>query len=425
MKKYDLIVVGGGFTGVAAAVSAAREGLFVLLVEASGSLGGAINTNLVYPFMRYWTDPESGERKFLSDGIFTEMVTRAGGYCPGMNLTDFSPEAMKLVLDEMCQEAGVEVLFHAQLFQVNTRDRKVQSVLVATKAGTMELEADFFVDATGDGDLMAFAGCQMQLGRETDGLCQPMTTCFRVANVDWSIHELEYKKSLTKRLSEKYRQWQVEGKITNPREDVLWFRGDGLGKGIAHFNTTRIVKLDPTDPFAVSRAEMEARKQVHELMALIKCGEFPEFANAHLVSIAAGIGVRESRKLKGVHILTAQELKDCTRFPDSIALGNYDIDIHNPEGAGTSHYYFAPGDYYTIPYRSLLPKEFDNLLTGGRCISATHEAQASIRIMPICATTGQAAGVAAAVAHKTGKTAHTVEVATVQERLRALGAAID
>ena len=106
-------------------------------------------------------------------------------------------------------------------------------------------------------------------------------------------------------------------------------------------------------------------------------------------------------------------------------MGNYDIDIHNPEGSGTSHYYFAPGDYYTIPYRCLLPKEFDNLLTAGRCLSATHEAQASIRIMPICATTGQAAGVAAAVAHKTGKTAHTVEVAKVRERLRELGAAID
>ena len=116
---------------------------------------------------------------------------------------------------------------------------------------------------------------------------------------------------------------------------------------------------------------------------------------------------------------------DCTKFDDAIALGNYDIDIHNPAGTGTSHYYFAPGDYYSIPYRSLLPKEFDNLLVGGRCISATHEAQASIRIMPICATTGEAAGTAIGVAYNTGTNTHTVDVKAVQAKLRENGAAID
>lgn len=425
MKKYDLIVVGGGFTGVAAAVSAAREGICVLLVEAGGSLGGALNNNLVYPFMRYWTDPEGQARKFLSAGIFTEMVDRTNAQWGGDSLTDFSPEDFKIILDDMVKQAGVDVLFHGQMFAVKTEGGKVRSVSVATKAGAMELEGDFFIDATGDGDLMAFAGCDMQLGRETDGLCQPMTTCFRVINVERRIQDMEFKKSLNKRLNEAWQAGKEKGTITNPREDILWFRGPGLGAGVAHFNTTRIVKLDPTDPLAVSKAEMEARDQVRQIMTLLKQGDFPEFANAKLAAIATSIGVRESRKLKGVHILNAQELKDCTRFPDSIALGNYDIDIHNPEGAGTSHYYFAPGDYYTIPYRCLLPREFDNLLTGGRCLSATHEAQASIRIMPICATTGQAAGVAAAVAHKTGKTAHTVDVAAVQARLRALGAAID
>ena len=425
MKKYDLIVAGGGLTGVAAAVSAAREGLSVLLIESSGSLGGALNTNLVYPFMRFWTEPEGQERKYLSAGIFTEMRQRAAALAGTQLATDFSPEDFKIILDDMVLESGVQVLFHGVLFAVHTEGTKVCSVSVATKAGAMDFTADFFVDATGDGDLMAFAGCQMQLGREADSLCQPMTTCFRVANVDRNIQELEYKKNLGKRMTEAFVKGKENGTITNPRENVLWFRGPGLGKGIAHFNTTRIVKLDPTDPFAVSCAEMEARKQVRELMQMLQTEEFPEFKDARLVGIATSIGVRESRKLQGVHILNAQELKDCTRFPDSIALGNYDIDIHNPEGAGTSHYYFAPGDYYTIPYRCLLPKEFDNLLTGGRCLSATHEAQASIRIMPICATTGQAAGVAAAIAHKTGTNAHTVDVAAVQDRLRQLGAAID
>ena len=423
MKKYDLIVAGGGLTGVAAAVAAAREGVSVLLIEQSGALGGAINNNLVYPFMRYWTDCPDGTRKWLSAGIFTEIFDKTEKLCKPISKIDFSPEHMKVVLDRLCVEAGVDLLFHASLFDVVTEGRQVKAVRVATKAGAMEIEADFFVDATGDGDLLAFAGCDFQLGRETDGLCQPMTTCFRLANVHPELLGPEGKKSIRPLLNELYKKAKEEGRVNNPREDILWFRGTALGESIAHFNTTRIVKLDPTNPLDVSKAEVEARRQVLELVELLR--EVPVFADTTLVSIATSIGVRESRKLKGVHILTAEELKDCTRFEDSIALGNYDIDIHNPEGAGTSHYYFAPGDYYTIPYRSLLPVEFDNLLTGGRCISATHEAQASVRIMPICATTGQAAGTAAAVAKKTGATTHTVDIKAVQDTLRKNGAAID
>ncbi len=422
MKKFDLIVAGGGLTGVAAAVSAARQGMRVLLVEQGGSLGGAISVNLVYPFMRYWTDGEDGQRKWLSAGIFTEMCQKAAAYIPCGSPTDFSPEAMKFALDDMTEQAGVTVLYHGTIFKAQTQDRLVKSVSVATKAGQMDFEADFFIDATGDGDLMAFAGCDFQLGRESDGLCQPMTTCFRMADVGRLTDD---KRSLNAVINAVYTALKEQGKVQNPRENVLWFRGQALGDGIAHFNTTRIVKLDPTDPFQVSRAETMARKQIWEMLEILKATGLPAFENAKIISIASSIGVRESRKLKGEHILTVDELKDCTKFPDAIALGNYDVDIHNPEGSGTSHYYFAPGTYYTIPYRSLLPKEFDNLLVGGRCISATHEAQASIRIMPICATLGQAAGLAAALAKSTGTNTHTLDVAQLQTLLRQSGAAID
>ena len=421
MKHYNLIVAGGGLTGVAAAVSAAREGLSVLLFEQSGNLGGAMSTNLVYPFMRHWTEPEGQERKWLSAGIFTEMCNRATEYVSCSGSRDFAPEHFKFLLDDMIAEAGVEVLYHATLHSVQTEGRKIRSVTVSTKAGPMVLTADFFTDATGDGDLMAFAGCDFQLGREADGLCQPMTTCFRVAGVDNSLLD----KDERVRIKEIYKEEKAAGLIQNPREDVLLFQGPALGNGIVHFNTTRIVKLDPTNPVEVSRAEAMARTQIKELMAFLKRHDFPAFRNAYLVNIASAIGVRESRKLKGEHILTADELIACTKFEDAIALGNYDIDIHNPEGAGTSHRYFAPGEYYTIPYRSLLPKEFDNLLVGGRCLSATHEAQASVRIMPICATMGQAIGTAFAVAVKTGANTHTVDIKAVQDLLRAHGAAID
>ena len=418
MKRYDLIVAGGGLTGVAAVVSAAREGLQVLLIEQSGCLGGAMSVNLVYPFMRYWTqDPKTGQRKYLSAGIFLEMCRRQERYILGSNEMRFHPESFKVVLDDMVREAGVDMLFHATLCGAKVEGRSVRSILLATGAGLMEAEADRFVDATGNGDLMAFAGCEFQLGREKDGLCQPMTTIFRMSNVDLALFKED-----RPRLQELYKHRREAGQIQNPREDILVFTG--LGEGIVHFNSTRVVKLDPTDPFDLSKAEMEARRQVFELVAFLKENS-AAFEKAALVSSAVSIGVRESRKLKGRHILTARELMDCTRFHDAIALGNYDIDIHNPEGAGTSHYYFADGDYYTIPYRSLLPLELDNLLVAGRCISATHEAQASIRIMPICATLGEAAGIAAAVAKATGTNLQEVPVERVQAKLREKGAAID
>lgn len=415
---YDLIVVGGGLTGVAAAVSAAREGTKVLLVEQSGMLGGAISVNLVYPFMRYWTVmPETGERKYLSAGIFAEMCQRQEQYVPGLAETRFKPESFQILLDDMVTEAGVEVLFHATLCGANVEGREIKSVLLATKAGLMEVSADSYIDATGDGDLMAFAGCRFQLGREADSLCQPMTTIFRMSGVD-----VDQYKADREALQKLYKEQKQAGKIQNPREDILVFFG--LGDGIIHFNTTRVVKLDPTDPFAVTQAEMQARKQIHELYVFLKENS-KAFEKASICATAISIGVRESRKLVGEHVLTVEELKNCTRFPDAIALGNYDVDIHNPEGAGTSHYYFPDGAYYTIPYSSFLPKELDNLLVAGRCLSATHEAQASVRIMPICATMGQAAGTAVAVAKQTGSNVHDVDVTKVQALLRKNGAAID
>ena len=413
MKKYNLIVAGGGLSGVAAAVSAARAGLEVLLVEKSGCLGGAMSNCLVYPFMPYWTEMD-GKKEYLSAGIFEEMRKRQNEYETSKSDMNFKPEYFKLVLDDMVNEAKIDVLNHAVIFGVNTDERQIKSVNIALKSGPLTTEADFFVDATGDGDLFAFAGCDYQTGRDNDGLCQPMTTCFRMSGVDVEMYKKE-----RSALQELYKNYRKEGKIENPREDILTFLG--IGEGIVHFNTTRIVKLDPTNPFDVSKAESMARKQIHEIVKFLKDNS-KAFANSSIISVASDIGVRESRKLKGVHILTAEELKDCTKFEDSIALGNYDIDIHNPSGSGTSHYYFKDGEFYTIPYRSLLPKEFDNMLVAGRCISATHEAQASVRIMPICCCMGEAAGTAIGVAYNSGTNLHNVDVNEVQTILVSNGA---
>ncbi len=415
MKRYNIVVAGGGLSGVAAAVSAAREGMEVLLVERSGCLGGAIANNLVYPFMKYWETDAKGGRRFLSAGIFTEMRRRQMEKS-GNDTLDLEPEYMKLALDDMILEAGVSVLFHATVCTVEAEGRRLRSVELAAKSALLKVEADFFIDCTGDGNLFCLAGCDYQLGRESDGLCQPMTTCFRMANVDMESFYQEREE-----MQRLYQEYQKEGKLKNPRENILVF--PGMGEGILHFNTTRVIRHDPTDPLDVSRAEMEGRSQVYEMVRFLK-EHFKAFAHSMIVSVACEIGVRESRKLKGEHILTAEELKNGTDFEDTVALGNYEIDIHNPAGTGTALYYFKPGEFYRIPYRCLIPRELDNLLVAGRCISADHEAQAAVRIMPICACLGEAAGLAAAMVCKAGCAAGDLDGKQLRQRLAQRGAAV-
>lgn len=412
MKKYDLIVAGGGFAGTAAAIEAARSGLSVLLIEQSNCLGGAASNCLVNPFMG-WMTKLNGADVELCRGIFAEIRSNLKEFGKATDRAlegiIFNEEYLKFILLEMTEKAGVELLLRSYITETKCVDGTVKSVTVANKSGYMEFCADYFIDATGDADLIYLSDFETKLGREGDNLCQPMTLCFRVANVD--IEKFSEERG---QIHDLYNKYKEEGKIKNPREDILAFRL--LVEGIIHFNSTRIVKLDPTNAFDITKAEVEARKQVFELFSFLK-ENFESFKNAHILSTAANIGVRESRMICGEHTLNETELKECTRFPDAIAYGNYDIDIHNPEGSGTSHYYFGDGEFYTIPYRSLIPKGAKNILAAGRCISATHEAQASIRIMPIVCCIGQAAGAAAAVAFKEKKAVNDINVDVLRDKL--------
>jgi len=414
--QWDALVVGGGLTGVAAAVAARRQGLEVLLLEKAGFLGGAPGTMLINPFMPYSTTVD-GQRFALSRGFFAELqelLREVGGY-QGPGREDIHEEYLKLALDRLVVREGVRVLFHATLCGVEKSGETIVALQAATKAGTLRFTARRYLDCTGDADLAVLAGCPYQLGRG-DGLCQPMTLCFRIGNVDIPVF-----RENRQLMQDRYKQLKAEGKIKNPRENVLVF--NTLVDGMLHFNTTRVVRHNPVDPLDVTRAEMAAREQMFEICHFLR-EQVPGFEHSQLVYSAGEIGVRESRKIVGEYVLTQEDLVACTKFPDRIAAGNYDIDIHNPEGSGTSHYYFAPGTWYTIPYRSLLPLKAGNLLVAGRCISATHEAQASIRILPIVATLGQAACVAAAVSLRAGVAPREADVAEIQRILTREGAFI-
>lgn len=409
MKKYDLIVVGGGFAGAGAALAAARNGASVLIVERINALGGAPCTMAVNPFMNSATkDLVNGGYMRLSRGIFDELEN-AMRDMGAMRNNVFNPEYLKLILNRKCTDAGIDMLFNSYFVSAEREENTVKSITVVNKSGLVKLEADYFIDATGDADVAYAAGFPTRLGRPADNLCQPMTLNFSIGNVDPEKFEANHQNIVP--------LWQEEkkkGYIKNPMDGIMVFHT--CFPNIVQLNATRVVKHNPVDGEDVTKADIEAREQVFELLDFLK-KNIPGFENSMVLSSAIQTGVRESRMIDGEHILTSDELVACTRFEDAIAAGNYDIDIHNPEGSGTSHYFFPAGQYYTIPYRSLIPRNSDNLLVAGRCISATHEAQASIRIMPIVCTLGEAAGTAAAIAVKNKQSVRNIDVSLLRETL--------
>ena len=408
MKKYDLVVVGGGFAGVAAALAAARAGAKVLIVEKSNCLGGAAVNCLVNPFMPYWTEID-GKRVELSAGIFKEIHERLEAR-HAIRGVSFLEEELKYILNEMVIDAHIDLLFHAYIYTAEKLDKDISSIKVATKSGTRCIEANYFIDATGDAQLAYLAECPTVLGREPDHLCQPMTLCFRLGNVD-----VESFFASSERLKIAHQQSLEAGELMNPRENILVFRTPI--KNVLHFNTTRVVKKDPTSPEEVTEAEILARKQIYEIYDFMK-KHADGLKDSFLMMTAAEIGVRESRMIVGDYVLTEQDCRNCVKFEDAIAACNYDIDIHNPEGTGTSHYFFPAGEYYTVPYRSLIPKGVSNMLVAGRCISSDHGAQASYRIMPVVCCIGEAAGSAVGLAVKQNCTVREVDVKELQNELK-------
>ncbi len=419
MKKYDVLVAGAGFAGASAAISAAREGMSVMIIDKSNCAGGAAVNSLVNPFMRYWTTNKD-EKIYLQRGIFREVLnslSELDSY--NEDIKAFNEEYLKLIFNRMFLKEGIDILYNSYIYGAETDNGKIVSVKVANKSGTEEYFADYFIDATGDADLTHMCKYPCKLGREKDGLCQPMTLFFRVSHVDVPLFNQEYPE-----MQKLFKQAQQGGRIKNPREDILSFKFGAINPDTIGFNTTRVIKRNPVDAHDKTLAEIEAREQVFELFNLLK-ENFESFKNAVLVSTASEIGVRESRKIIGEYVLTEDDLVSLRRFDDSIAVANYMIDIHSPDGSGTYRHRFGEMEYYTIPYRCLVPKDSVNLLVAGRCISSTHEAQSSYRIMPICSSIGEAAGVATAVAKKNGTSVKDADVTAIRKILTERGLVID
>ena len=401
--QYDVVVVGGGPGGVCAAVGAAQEGASVLLIERYGFLGGMATAGLVNPFMPYKI---GGQR--LTSAVFNELLDRlqeAGALAEDEQV--FDDEAAKIVLDRMMLDHGVDLLFHSTLVGAEMEKQQIARIHTMGKSGKVDATGTIFVDGTGDGDLAAQAGAPVEIGRAKDGLCQPMTLCFRIGGVTGEPGLAELRQELT----DIFLIAKAAGEVDNPREDILIFAT--LVPHIFHFNTTRVIQRDATSTFDMTAAELEGRRQVAELFDLFK-RRSPRLKDAYLVKMAAQIGVRESRRVMGEYVLNVAEVIEGCKFDDGIARSRYPVDIHSPTGEGTVIQRLPPGEYYEVPYRCLVPQGVDNLLIGSRCISATHEAHSSLRVMPVVAGIGEAAGVAAAWAAREGVTPREIDGARLK-----------
>ncbi|MDP2982870.1 MAG: FAD-dependent oxidoreductase [Candidatus Latescibacter sp.] len=406
VKHWDIIVAGGGPGGVPAAVAAARNGARVLLLEKYGFLGGMATAALVLPYMKYTAGDAIIIRGLFEE--FLDILQKNGGILEmqataqdqirlNTFTTDlqsrahFDDEAMKWVLDRFVLDSGAELLLHAQAIGVLKKGNAVKALRVFHKGGVEDLSADIFVDSTGDGDIAAWAGAKIEIGREGDSACQPMTASFRMAGVDVK------KMPDGQEINRLYDEAKQRGEVKNPRENVLKFRT--VHHDVIHFNTTRVIGKTALDGWSMTEAEIEGRRQVEEMSRFLK-KRVPGFENSYLMKTGTQIGVRESRRVMGKYVLIAKDVLGARHFDDGIACGSYDIDIHNPSGTGTVIQRLKEGTYYQIPYRCLVPEGIDNVIVAARCISSTHEAHSSLRVMPIVWAIGQAGGTAAALCVK-------------------------
>jgi hypothetical protein len=420
--RYDVIVVGAGSAGSSAAISAARTGARTLLIDRLGFMGGT-STAVLDTFYAFYT-PGAAPRRVVG-GLGWEVAQRLTSesgaferpntYGAGTGIT-YDPEALKVLWERLAADAGVDLLLHAWATGVRVRDGRIEAIRTWSKGGERWCSADAIVDASGDADVAAMAGARYDDATTTPAT-QALSTLFTVANVDVGRESTVPKADLWQRM----REAAGTGSYRLPRLEGSWHRT--THPGIVQVHMTRVPGVDATDPVALTRAEVEGRRQVREYHRFLR-DRVPGFEASVVVSTSPAIGVRESRRVFGDERLTRQDVLAARRFPDEIALCGAPIEDHGA-GGGTTWDYVAEGGVYGIPFGTLLPAGLEGLVVAGRCFSATHDAHASARSMATCMAMGQAAGTAAALAASGGTTPRSIPAVDLRARLLADGALLE
>jgi hypothetical protein len=429
MKKrvlsYDVIVAGGGIAGIAAAVKAARSGAKTLLIEQYGFTGGSATAGMVSPFMKH-----TAHGIPLTKGIFQEledgMIRRNGMIDNG-----FSGIAFRLAAFELLNDAGVDILPNAVLMNTRLMDRMLHSVDVLYEGTVYTIRGSIFIDTTGDAQLVYLAGLPYEKGE--NGRLQSMTLFFRMGNInipraldyikshrDDFFEWMDYNFNLEKIISiggyfSFVKKAHREGRLSDHVKYIFYTTLPESGE--ASFNTSNILELDGTCSKDMTLAEIEGRRQVMDVVHLLQT-EIPGFSSSWLLETATQVGIRETRRMVGDYVVTGKDVLDGRKFEDMIARASYGIDIHGAKGESDRMEELEEGDYYTIPFRSLIHRDAENVLSAGRCLSATREGHAAIRIMPTSAATGEAAGAAAGLAVRLQTSLRNIPYAKLRHEIR-------
>lgn len=394
--SYDVVVCGGGPAGFIAAIAAARQGAKTAIIEKYGFLGGMATAGFVAPISEF---AFGGER--VIGGLpweFVERLEAMGGAkveMPKGNV-DFDPELYKLLAQRMILEAGVDMFMHSSLIGCGSKNGSIRRVIIENKNGFEALEAAIFIDCTGDADLSFMAGVPMQ--ENPEGELQPSSFCFILSGVDtdsalmerYMYHDGKKGSSQCNPVREKLLALKEAGEDI-PDFGGPWFN-NVMHKGSVAVNITRAA-ADSTDNRNYTAAECSLREDIFKFAKLLR-ENFPEFKDSYVSATAPQAGIRESRRILGVHTVTAEEYVSAMHYEDSISRGAHQIDIHASKGSSQVLIKLEQSPY--VPYGSLIAENFPNLLVAGRCISTDRKANASLRVMASCMGLGQAAGAAAA-----------------------------
>lgn len=423
-NEYDVIVAGGGPAGIAAAVSAARLGAKTALIERYGILGGMLTSGHVQPI---WGRAQG---RTMYDEI-VELLTEGHEDAPKMVTRNgaeigFDLEEAKFRLLKLCVDNGVYVYLQTVVADVLKEENHITGVKVCTPMGLTELHAKVVVDSTGDGFVAALAGAPFEIGRPSDGKCQPVTLEFTVDNVDESIGITAWGGSDPVTLpdgtkySDACKAANARGELPENVTIVRLHRTANPGE--RNVNATQVNGRDSLTVEGIVESELLLRQQVQPIMDFLR-KTAPGFANARVKSSASTLGVRETRRFVGEYVISDTDVEVGARFEDVVVhRAWFLIDIHNPAGGGQAEKRSQPATPYDIPYRSLVPQKIDGLLLSGRNISGTHRAHASYRVMGVALATGQAAGMAAALSAQASCIPRELDYHKVQAALAEYGA---
>lgn len=439
--QVDVLIVGGGPAGCAAAIAAARDGAHTLLIEQHGCLGGMGTAGLVPAFC-----PFSDRQKPITRGIGLQILDDMKANMPhlakdALDWVPIDPERLKAAYERRVTAAGANVLFLTHFIDTLGRDAQdagaleaasIDSVIIHNKSGLQRIEARVIVDGTGDGDVAAAAGAPFEKGDPETGELQPCTMCFVLAGVDnqrlqvWLWADQARNMLLKPSIAAAKQAGDLD--IVEEGANVAYQSPTTIGLNFSH-----VFDVDATDARQLSRAHIDGRKLIRHLTDFAR-KYLPGCENAYLASSGIQIGVRETRRILGDYVLTLDDYLARRSFPDEIARNAYYIDIHLSKKEWQRHagqpidwdargHQYKPGESHGVPYRCLTPRGLRNVLVAGRCISTDRPVQGSTRVMPVCLATGEAAGCAAAIAaQKHTGDVRAVSTDTLRSRLRTHGA---